>query len=76
MHTASISTDELIKMKHWQYFLSIIVTVGISFIKISVASFLLRLVPGKGYKIFLYCMIGEWPFNEAILMMAMRQLQS
>lgn len=76
MHTASISADEMIKMKHWQYFLSIIVTVGISFIKISVATFLLRLVPGKRYKIFLYCMIGEYPFYYAILMSVMRKLLS
>ncbi|KAF8851193.1 hypothetical protein BDZ45DRAFT_156348 [Acephala macrosclerotiorum] len=57
MHLASIKPAELVKMLHWQYFHSLIVTVGISLIKLSVATFLLRLVPGKGYKIFLYCMI-------------------
>ncbi|KAE8443717.1 hypothetical protein EG329_001397 [Mollisiaceae sp. DMI_Dod_QoI] len=58
MHMAAIKPAEMIKMLHWQYFHSLIVTVGISLIKLSVASFLLRLVPGKGYKIFLYCMIA------------------
>jgi hypothetical protein len=58
MHTASITADELVKMLHWQFFHSLSVTLGISLIKISVAFFLLRLVPGKAYKWFLYGMIG------------------
>ncbi|KUJ14205.1 uncharacterized protein LY89DRAFT_131990 [Mollisia scopiformis] len=58
MHMSAIKPAELVKMLHWQYFHSLIVTVGISLIKLSVATFLLRLVPGKGYKIFLYCMIA------------------
>jgi hypothetical protein len=58
MHIESISASEMIKMLHWQFFHSILVTVGISLIKLSMARFLLRLVPGKGYKYFLYGMIG------------------
>lgn len=57
-HTKSISNDEMVKLLHWQYFHSLLVTIGISLIKISVAFFLLRLVPNKAYKIFLWCMIA------------------
>jgi hypothetical protein len=59
MHTASITPDEVVKMLHWQFFHSLTVTLGISLIKISVAFFLLRLVPGKAYKWFLYGMISK-----------------
>jgi hypothetical protein len=59
MHTASITAEEFVKMLHWQFFHSLTVTLGISLVKISVAFFLLRLVPGKAYKWFLYGMISE-----------------
>ncbi|PMD25802.1 hypothetical protein NA56DRAFT_529236, partial [Hyaloscypha hepaticicola] len=58
MHTKDITYPELIKMLHWQFFHSLTVTLGISLIKLSVAFFLLRLVPGKVYKWFLYGMIA------------------
>jgi hypothetical protein len=58
MHTASITAGEFVKMLHWQFFHSLTVTLGISLIKISVAFFLLRLVPGKAYKWFLHGMIS------------------
>jgi hypothetical protein len=64
MHMAAITPENMIKMLHWQYFHSLTVTLGISLIKISVATFLLRLVPGKGYKMFLYCMIGMFLHNR------------
>lgn len=64
MHALSIRPDELVRMLHWQFFHSLIVTVGISLIKLSVAFFLLRLVPGKTYKIFLYCIIGMFPSHQ------------
>ncbi|KAH7317763.1 phosphatidylserine decarboxylase [Rhexocercosporidium sp. MPI-PUGE-AT-0058] len=57
MHTASIRPDELIRMFHWNFFHSIIVTVGISLVKLSVGFFLLRLATGKAHKIFLYCIL-------------------
>jgi len=57
MHTFSITPDEFVKMLHWQFFHSLIVTLGISLVKISVACFLLRLVPGKAYRWFLYGMM-------------------
>ncbi|PVH82004.1 hypothetical protein DL98DRAFT_514370 [Cadophora sp. DSE1049] len=58
MHTKSIRPDEMIRLSHWTFFHSIIVTVGISLVKLSVAFFLLRLAPGKGHKVFLYCVIA------------------
>jgi len=58
MHMKSIRPDESIRLSHWTYFHSIIVTVGISLVKLSVAFFLLRLAPGKAHKIFLYCVIA------------------
>jgi len=57
---ASITPDMMVKMLHWQFFHSLIVTVGISLVKLSVAFFLLRLVPGKNYKMFLYGMISKF----------------
>ncbi|KAH8779133.1 phosphatidylserine decarboxylase [Hyaloscypha sp. PMI_1271] len=57
MHTASITAGEFVKMLHWQFFHSLTVTLGISLIKLSVAFFLLRLVPGKAYKWFLHGVI-------------------
>jgi hypothetical protein len=59
MHTASIPFPELIKEIHWNFFHSIIVTLGISLVKVSIAFFLFRLVTGKAYKVFLICMLGE-----------------
>ena len=68
MHTKYIRPDEFKRMLHWQFFHSLIVTVGISLVKLSVAFFLLRLVPGKNYKWFLYGVIGMLPsrFVQAI----------
>jgi hypothetical protein len=60
MHMASITPDMMVKMLHWQFFHSLIVTIGISLVKLSVAFFLLRLVPGKKYKMFLYGMISKF----------------
>ncbi|CAL3967960.1 unnamed protein product [Diplocarpon coronariae] len=58
MHTASLRPREIVMILHWQYFHSVIVTVGISLVKLSVAFFLLRLVPAKSYRIFLYCVVA------------------
>ncbi|EPE25197.1 hypothetical protein GLAREA_11778 [Glarea lozoyensis ATCC 20868] len=58
MNSDAIPFAETIKQLHWNFFHSIIVTVGISFIKLSIAFFLLRLVPSKKYKMFLYCTIA------------------
>jgi len=56
MHSVAIPVSELGKLLHWQFYHSLIVMFGISLIKISIACFLLRLVTGKVYKIFLYGM--------------------
>lgn len=59
MHEIAITIPMLEKLLHWQFYHSLIVVFGISLIKISIACFLLRLVTGKAYKIFIYCMIGK-----------------
>lgn len=61
MHAASIRPDEFVRYFHWTYFHSIIVTVGISLVKLSVGFFLLRLATGKPHRIFLWCVIGKSP---------------
>ncbi|KAI9050571.1 hypothetical protein LZ554_005732 [Drepanopeziza brunnea f. sp. 'monogermtubi'] len=53
-YTADIRPDEMVRMLHWQFYHSIANTVGISLVKFSVAFFLLRLVPGKRFKMFLW----------------------
>lgn len=58
MHTASISAAQMVKYSHWNFFHSVIVTVGILLVKISIAFFLLRLVTKKGYKWFLIGMLS------------------
>ncbi|PBP28427.1 hypothetical protein BUE80_DR000494 [Diplocarpon rosae] len=58
MHSASIRPDEFVRILQWQFYHSVIVTVGISLVKLSVAFFLLRLVPSKSYRIFLYCIVA------------------
>jgi hypothetical protein len=66
MHETTIILPEEEKLLHWQFYHSLIVMVGISLIKISIACFLLRLVTitNKVYRIFLYCMIGKFcPFS-------------
>jgi len=52
-----ISTQALSKIDHWMFFHSLMVTIGISLVKISIAFFLLRLVQAKAYKRFLVGMI-------------------
>ncbi|KAL3422256.1 integral membrane protein [Phlyctema vagabunda] len=52
-HQADISLPHMIKILHWIFFHSIFVTVGISLVKISLAFFLLRFVPGKNQRYFL-----------------------
>lgn len=60
MHTKSIRPAEMVRMYHWNFYHSLIVTVGISLVKISVGFFLLRLATGKPHRIFLYCVLGKF----------------
>jgi hypothetical protein len=60
MHEAAIVMSERIKQLHWQFFHNLLVMIGISLVKISIAFFLLRLVISRPYKIFLISMIGEF----------------
>jgi hypothetical protein len=41
----------MMTVSHWAYFHSWIIVMGISFVKISIGFFLLRLVQGKWYKV-------------------------
>ncbi|KAH8808753.1 phosphatidylserine decarboxylase [Xylogone sp. PMI_703] len=56
-HTADISLQMMIDLEHWSFFFSLAVTIGISLVKISIGFFLLRLIPGKKQKWFLWGMI-------------------
>jgi hypothetical protein len=58
-HIQFISPSNLETIYHWLYFHSIIVTVGISLVKISVGLLLLRLMPGKWYQRFLWAMMSK-----------------
>ncbi|RDW58690.1 hypothetical protein BP6252_13166 [Coleophoma cylindrospora] len=52
-HVLAILPQNMVKLLHWQFFHSILVTIGISLVKISLASFLSRLVTNKIIKRFL-----------------------
>lgn len=67
-HIQYISLGELQTIYHWVYFHSLINTVGVSLVKISIALFLLRLVPGRWYRNFIIGMIGKCLVRTRILM--------
>ncbi|EXJ87532.1 hypothetical protein A1O3_04492 [Capronia epimyces CBS 606.96] len=52
-HPALAAPADYSKFMHWRYFHSLIVMFGISLVKISIACFLRRFVPTKGYQRFL-----------------------
>jgi hypothetical protein len=59
-HVACIATSNLEKFGRWQFVHSIIVMWGVVLVKISIALFLLRLVPpGKKWKYSLWASISE-----------------
>ncbi|KAI9744549.1 MAG: hypothetical protein M1818_002078 [Claussenomyces sp. TS43310] len=57
-HFKTISKDNYQRLLHWEYAHSLLVTIGISLIKLSVAFFLYRLTASKHLKRFLIFMIG------------------
>ena len=59
-HIQYISAVDMGKILHWQFFHSLWIMMGISFVKMSVGFFLLRLVAGRWYKRFLTGMIGKF----------------
>jgi hypothetical protein len=59
-HIQYISLPNVETIYHWIYFHSLIIMVGVRLVKISIALFLLRLVPGKWYKRFLIGIIGTF----------------
>ncbi|KIX07707.1 uncharacterized protein Z518_02361 [Rhinocladiella mackenziei CBS 650.93] len=52
-HPALVSPEDWSLFNHWRYFHSLIIMVGISLVKISIACFLRRFVPNKNYRRFL-----------------------
>ncbi|KAF2786396.1 hypothetical protein K505DRAFT_318523 [Melanomma pulvis-pyrius CBS 109.77] len=52
------------KITHILYFHSLIIMIGVSTVKISIAFFLLRLAPRKSHAMFLYGVIAAW--NSAL----------
>ncbi|OAP64509.1 hypothetical protein AYL99_00481 [Fonsecaea erecta] len=52
-HPALVSLPDATLFSHWRFFHSIIIMVGISLVKISIAFFLRRFVPSKSYQRFL-----------------------
>ncbi|KAI1609133.1 phosphatidylserine decarboxylase [Exophiala viscosa] len=52
-HPALVSLPDWENFLHWRFFHSLIVMVGISLVKISIACFLRRMVPNKNYQRFL-----------------------
>lgn len=44
-HNRDLPKDQMVIIKHWVFWPNIFVTLGISFVKISVACFLVRVVP-------------------------------
>jgi hypothetical protein len=69
-HIQYISPPELQTIYHWIYFHSLINMVGVSLVKISVALFLLRLVPGRWYNSFVIGIIGtclpQWVLSKIV----------
>lgn len=60
-HEQDVRVDNLLVITHWQFYYSIIVTVGISLVKISLGFLLLRLVQKRLYRNCLIGMIGPSP---------------
>ncbi|KIW88074.1 uncharacterized protein Z519_11184 [Cladophialophora bantiana CBS 173.52] len=52
-HPALVSPEDATLFSHWRFFHSIIIMIGISLVKISIAFFLRRFVPSKNYQRFL-----------------------
>ncbi|RMZ75160.1 hypothetical protein DV737_g5426, partial [Chaetothyriales sp. CBS 132003] len=52
-HPSLISTPDWENFLHWRFFHSLVIMVGISLVKISIAFFLRRFVPSKNYQRFL-----------------------
>ncbi|OQV06086.1 hypothetical protein CLAIMM_10717 [Cladophialophora immunda] len=52
-HPSLVSLPDATLFSHWRFFHSIIIMVGISLVKISIAFFLRRFVPNKNYQRFL-----------------------
>ncbi|KAF2786170.1 hypothetical protein K505DRAFT_260469, partial [Melanomma pulvis-pyrius CBS 109.77] len=57
-HLWAVPMEDLLKIAHWQWYFTLLIIIGISFVKLSVAFFLLRIIHRPYYRRFLYVMIG------------------
>lgn len=66
-HVQCIGKDDYEMFARWQYYHSLWVMIGVILVKISIALFLMRLVPpGKKWKRFLWACIGKEQVMKAI----------
>jgi hypothetical protein len=57
-HVYAIPRDNLNQLARWQWYFTLFFIIGISFLKLSVTFFLLRIIHWPYYRRFLYSMIG------------------
>ncbi|KAF2710766.1 hypothetical protein K504DRAFT_335315, partial [Pleomassaria siparia CBS 279.74] len=57
-HLWAVHYEDLLKIAHRQWFLTLFIILGIGFVKLSVAFFLLRIIHRANYRRFLYVMIA------------------
>jgi hypothetical protein len=57
-HIYAIPPDNLNQLARWQWYFKLFFMIGISFLKLSVTFFLLRIIHWPYYRRFLYSMIG------------------
>lgn len=57
-HIYAIPAENLTQLVRWQWYFTLFIVIGISFVKLSVAFFLLRIIHRPYYRRFLYNMIG------------------
>lgn len=57
-HLYAIPANNLTQLVRWQWYFTLFIAIGISFVKLSVAFFLLRIIHRPYYQRFLYSMIS------------------
>ncbi|CAG8975941.1 hypothetical protein HYALB_00007072 [Hymenoscyphus albidus] len=57
MHIDAVSIEDQQEQLHWQFFHTLFVTTGITLVKVSISFLLLRIVPDRNYRIFLWSTI-------------------
>ncbi|CAG8957344.1 hypothetical protein HYFRA_00010770 [Hymenoscyphus fraxineus] len=54
MHIDAVSIEDQQEQLHWQFYHTLFVTTGITLVKVSISFLLLRIVPDRNYRIFLW----------------------